>query len=219
MNPAYALLDGAAWIRLDDGKANAMRTEGLRTLAALLDRAEKEGARAVVIRGRDGLFSGGLDRKWLPTLGPEGLAELAATFASTMQRVRTSPLPTVALVSGHAVAGGCILACACDRRLGPRGAYRLHMNEVAIGIPVPARAARIVASAVPAPRLHDVLQLAEPLSFEEAHGLGTLHGLADGLDALDEAGGRAAAALAALDAPAFVRTRSVLGEERCAAVA
>jgi len=210
MNPRYERRGDAAWIVLDDGKANAMRTDGLRALAGMLDRARDEGARAIVIRGRDGMYSGGLDLKWLPSLEPAAMRELVEAFSSTMLAVLASEVPTVAAVSGHAIAGGCMLACACDRRIGLRGPYRMQLNEVAVGIPMPAWASLIATSAIPAPRLYDVLQLAAPLSFEEAHALGTLHDLADSAAELDAKAEAAATALAMLSAPAFATTKQRL---------
>jgi enoyl-CoA hydratase len=156
------------------------------------------------------MFSGGLDVKWLPTLDGDGARALVDVFSSSMLRVLASPLPTVALVSGHAVGGGCMLACACDRRIGLRGDYRLHLNEVAVRIPMPSWAALIASRAIPAPRLYDVLQLAEPLGFEEARALGTLHAIAGDGAQLDALGEQTAKALSLLDPSAFATTRKRL---------
>ena len=68
MSLEYAFGEGVAEIHFDDGKANVMSTDWLRELGGLLDRAEKDEARAVLFRGRPGMFSGGLNMKWLPTL-------------------------------------------------------------------------------------------------------------------------------------------------------
>ncbi|MBM4245437.1 MAG: enoyl-CoA hydratase/isomerase family protein [Deltaproteobacteria bacterium] len=99
-----------ARVVIDDGKANAMSVPFLEELTHLLDRAEGDGSSALVIAGRAGMFSGGLDLKLLPMLSREGLRELSETFARTMLRVFTFPLPTVAAITGHAIAGGAVLA-------------------------------------------------------------------------------------------------------------
>jgi len=210
MKPSYELREQVAWIRLDDGKANALRLENLQLLDQCLDRADADRATAIVFRGRDGMFSGGLDIKWLPTLDGPGLVELMHVFSGVMLRILASPRPTVALVSGHAVAGGCILACACDRRIGLRGPYRMQMNEVLVRMAMPSWAALIVSSAVPVPKLYDVLQLAVPFDFEAASEWGTLHALADSPEQLDSLGQAAAAQLGQLDANAFGATKRVL---------
>jgi enoyl-CoA hydratase len=171
-------VDGkVARIVLDDGKANAMSVPFFAELAALLDRAESEGAGALVLAGRAGMFSGGLDLKLLPTLDREGLRELSATFARTMLRVFTLPVPTVAAITGHAIAGGAVLAYACDRRYGVDGRFRLQLNEVAIGIPMPSWMAAIAAAALPATAHVDALLHARAFAPADAHRLGILHGL------------------------------------------
>jgi enoyl-CoA hydratase len=188
----YAFADGTAEIQMDDGKANVMSTEWLRALGGLLDRAEKDEARAVLFRGRAGMFSGGLNMKWLPTLrGAEG-PELVETFSGTMLRIWTLPIPTVAAITGHAVAGGCVLASACDRRFAVEGPFRIQMNEVLAGMAIPTWAATICQSAFPVPAANDLLLLGRPFSPQEAHAIGMLHGLA-----ADEAACLAAARAAA----------------------
>ena len=71
------------------------------------------------------------------------------SFGRTMLRVFTFPIPTVAALSGHAIAGGAMLAFACDLRYAADGAFRLHLNEVAIGLTLPTWAMIVAQSAVP----------------------------------------------------------------------
>jgi enoyl-CoA hydratase len=145
----YEFSDGTAYVSLDDGKANVMSVPFFVRMGEALDRAERDNVRFLVFRGRPGMFSGGLDVRLLPTLSPAELGRLAREFARTMLRVFTFPAPTVAALTGHAIAGGAILALACDRRFAVDGPFRLQINEVAIGIPVPSWMLLIAASAVP----------------------------------------------------------------------
>jgi enoyl-CoA hydratase len=176
----YRTDEGVAEIRFDDGKANVMSTAWFRELGGLLDRAEKDEARGVLFRGRAGMFSGGLDMKWLPTLRGDDARELVETFSSTMLRVWSLPIPSVAAVGGHAVAGGCVLASACDMRFGVDGPFRIQMNEVLAGMAMPSWAAVICQSAFPVPYANDLLLLGRPFSPQEARAIGALHGLAAG---------------------------------------
>ena len=98
--------DNVAQITLDDGKVNAMALAFFAGLNAALDRAEHERPGALVIAGRAGVFSAGLDLKVLPTLAPDALERTMVAFGRTMLRVFTFPIPTVAAVTGHAIAGG-----------------------------------------------------------------------------------------------------------------
>ena len=107
---SYDLRDSIAQITLDDGKVNAMALPFFEGLGAAFDRAEKDGARALVIAGRPGFFSAGLNLKLLPTLPPDELRKSMLTFPRIMLRAYTLPIPTVAAVTGHAVAGGALLA-------------------------------------------------------------------------------------------------------------
>src|SRR5207253_2771778 len=133
----YQVSDDVAQITLDDGKVNAMALAFFEGLNAALDRAERERPGAVVIAGRAGVFSAGLNLKLLPTLPPAELARTMVAFGRTMLRVFTFPIPTVAAVSGHAIAGGAMLASACDLRFMAGGPFRLHPNQVAIGPALP----------------------------------------------------------------------------------
>jgi enoyl-CoA hydratase/carnithine racemase len=95
-----------------------------------------------------------------------------------MLRVWSLPIPTVAAVGGHAVAGGCVLASACDMRFAALGPFRIQMNEVLVGMAMPSWAAVICQSAFPVPHVHDLLLLGRPFSPQEARAIGALHGLA-----------------------------------------
>lgn len=145
----YTLTDRIACITIDDGKVNAMSLDFFQGLGAALDRAEADDAGAVVIMGRPGVFSAGLNLKLLPTLPPDELNRTMLAFGRTMLRVFTFGIPTVAAVSGHAVAGGAMLAFACDLRHVADGAFRMQLNEVAIGLTLPSWAIAIAQSAVP----------------------------------------------------------------------
>jgi enoyl-CoA hydratase len=205
---------GVAEIRFDDGKANVMSTSWFRELGELLDRAEKEEAKGVLFRGRAGMFSGGLDMKWLPTLRGDDARELVETFSSTMLRVFGLPIPTVAAVGGHAVAGGCVLASACDMRFAVDGPFRIQMNEVLAGMAIPSWAAAICQSAFPIPHANDLLLLGRPFSPQEARAIGALHGLAANEEACVEQARAAACSFAAIGArPYAVSKRRLRGAE------
>jgi enoyl-CoA hydratase len=210
MSLRYALEEGVAEIHLDDGKANVMSTGWFRELGVLLDRAEKEEARALLVRGRPGMLSGGLDMKWLPTLSPEQGRELVETFSSTVLRLWCFPIPTVAAVTGHAVAGGCLLASACDARFALDGPYRIQMNEVLAGMAIPTWAAVICQSAFPVPWVNDLLLHGRPFSPKEAHSIGMLHGLAASEEELLAMARAAAKAFAPIGAKQYALTKARL---------
>jgi enoyl-CoA hydratase len=131
----YELRDAVAVITMDDGKANALSPRMIEILSAHFERAEKE-AKALLLCGRPGRYSGGLDLSVM-TGGVAGMRALLVVFANALMRFYLSPLPVVAACSGHALAGGCMLLLIADRRIGAQGAFKIGLNEVAIHLPLP----------------------------------------------------------------------------------
>jgi len=209
-----------ARIGLDDGKANAMSVPWFEALSAALDRAEADGAGALVIAGRAGFFSGGLNLKLLPTLSKDELRHLSETFARTMLRVHGLGLPTVAAVTGHAIAGGAVLAMACDARVLTDGAFKLQLNEVAIGIPMPRWMAFIASSVVPSHLVTDALLHARAYAPAEALALGMASAVEKAPEAAEAAAFALAERLALLPRAAYAESKRRLrgdGAERALA--
>jgi enoyl-CoA hydratase len=122
--------------RLDDGKANALSHQVIDELETALTKAESSEARAVVIVGRPGKFSAGFDLATMQA-GPAQARELLRVGAELAIRIYTFPCPVVLGVTGHALAMGAILLMAADVRIGADGPFKIGLNEVAIGMPVP----------------------------------------------------------------------------------
>src|SRR5207253_4831329 len=98
------------------GKANAMSTEFCRALTARLAEANSSPARAVIITGQGRMFSAGVDLLRLSEGGAPYVREFLPALNAMFEAVFTCPKPVVAAVNGHAIAGGCVLACAADHR-------------------------------------------------------------------------------------------------------
>jgi enoyl-CoA hydratase len=126
-----------AWIHMDDGKVNAINGPLMDGILGALDRAEQEEARAVVLAGRLGYFSAGLDLKTLPTLDPPGLKRVLLQFGELTTRLLSFPRPLVALSAGHALAGGAVMLLAADWRVGCQGPFQYGLNEVSAAITMP----------------------------------------------------------------------------------
>jgi enoyl-CoA hydratase len=206
-NILYASSDNVASISMDDGKANVMSVPMFVLFNEALDRAERENVRLLVIRGRPGMFSGGLDMRLLPTLSPAEIGTLAREFARTMLRVFTFPCPTAAAVTGHAIAGGAILAAACDRRFAADGPYRFQINEVAIGIPVPSWMLLIARTAVPPHHHVEAILHARPFDPRAALARGIVEAVVNAGEDVGDAAVKACADLAALSPPAYAETK------------
>lgn len=128
--------DGVAVVRLDDGKANAVSHTLIEQLHAALDRADAE-ATAVAFVGREGKFSAGFDLSVM-TQGADATRGLVKAGGELLMRVFTHPQPTVAAVTGHALAAGALLCLACDTRIGSADLpAKIGLNETAIGMGLP----------------------------------------------------------------------------------
>ena len=131
----YSVENKTAILTMDDGKANALNEAMIGGLSAGLDRAEQE-ADAVIIMGRPGMFSAGFDLKVLS--GPsEGQRSMVDAGARLLLKGYLFPKPIVIACSGHAIAAGALMTLTGDFRVGVAGAFRLGLNETAIGLPLP----------------------------------------------------------------------------------
>jgi enoyl-CoA hydratase len=209
----YGIEDGIARITMDDGKANAMNREFFEEMGKSMDQAESDRAKALVITGRPGFFSGGLDLKLLPTLSASEMGDFFITFARTMLRVFSFPVPTIAAITGHAIAGGAMLAFACDRRFALDGPYRIQMNETLIGIPLPSWMFLIARSAIPSRWSNEALLHARAYNPNEALERGILDAVAQDADNLASQVKAATAEMLSLNLPAYAVSKKNLRQE------
>ncbi|MBK5223564.1 MAG: crotonase/enoyl-CoA hydratase family protein [Acidimicrobiia bacterium] len=128
--------DGVALLHLDDGKANAISHAVIGQFHEALDRSLAD-AEAVVIAGRPGRFSAGFDLSVM-SAGDQPMQELVLAGAELLLRIYGHPQPTVAACTGHALAGGAILLMVSDTRIGADGEFKIGLNEVGIGMALPA---------------------------------------------------------------------------------
>jgi enoyl-CoA hydratase len=136
MSATVEIVNDIALIRMDDNKANAINFEMIAALNAALDTAEAE-AKAVVLTGREGRFSGGFDLNAFASLGPDGVYKLLDAGAELLLRLYGGPLPVVAACTGHAIAMGVFILHACDTRIGTAGDYKIGANEAITGMNLP----------------------------------------------------------------------------------
>ncbi len=135
-SPVSYSLDGPiATITMDDGKANALSIAMLGALHEAFDRAERDGAVALLC-GREGYLSAGFDLKVFAA-GGEDVLEMLKLGATLYERMLAFPAPVVLACTGHAVAAGAFLTLSSDARIGADGPFQIGMNEVRIGLTMP----------------------------------------------------------------------------------
>ena len=127
------------------------------------------------------------------------------------------PKPTVAMLDGHAIAGGLILVLACDYRLGLDGDYRIGLNEVEIGASFPKAAFEIVRLRLTHQQASELLLGAAIYPANQAVRLGVVDELLPG-DKFESTVFRRAARLGSFPRDAYAHTKAALVAETIARI-
>lgn len=134
-------------IRMQHPAKNALGND---LMGWLEDELKKAGSEPLVVTGTADAFSAGLNLKEVAALDTAGMTRFLARLDAIFVRLFHHPAPTVACISGHAIAGGCILAQCCDWRIARRDPkLRLGVNEVALGACFPPACLRILVHRLP----------------------------------------------------------------------
>jgi enoyl-CoA hydratase/carnithine racemase len=124
-------------LQLNRPPVNALSPGLISALRKAVEAAPADGARALVLSGCPGRFSGGLDVPLLIGLDRPAMADLWQNFYGLLAAIAGSTIPIAAAITGHSPAGGAVLAMFCDWRVMAEGDYRIGWNEVPVGIPLP----------------------------------------------------------------------------------
>lgn len=181
----YDLKDRIATIRIDDGKRNALPPGVLHEIYRALDRAESDRA-AVIMTGREQVFSAGFDLKVMKRGGLDALRMLRSGYALPA-RVLTYPYPVIAACNGHVLAMGVFLMLSADYVIGSRGDFRVSANEVAIGLTLPRVGAAMLRHRLEPAAFQRAATLAQDFDVESAHRAGFFDELVDPADLMPRA--------------------------------
>jgi enoyl-CoA hydratase len=208
---------GVRVLTLNRPPANAIDENLMSDLEHAIVAARADDAvRAVVLRGQGGFFSAGFDFA-APRRDDDVAHDLYACYRAAHLRLLTLPKPTVAMVNGHAIAGGLVLALACDYRLGIEAEYRVGMNEVAVGASFPRAALEIVRLRLPHARLSELILGAALYPSSQAIRLGIVDELLSA-DRFEETVLRRAARLGAFPREAYAHAKAALVAEAAARI-
>jgi len=142
-------------VRLDLPSRNAIDES---FLAGLDERLAEADGRPILLRGTQAAFCAGLNLKRVLELDGDEMAKFLEAVERPLVRLFHHPGPTLALVEGHAIAGGCVLLQCCDFRIAlDDDRLRIGVNEVALGACFPPRLLRIMAHRVPRRHVDEVL--------------------------------------------------------------
>jgi enoyl-CoA hydratase len=161
---------GVTVVRLQHGKVNALDLELLRALTAVMRDLDPNGA--VVITGAGTAFSAGVDLNRIVAGGRPYIQEFLPALSETFLAIFDHPGPVLAAVNGHAIAGGCVIAAACDVRVMSLGT--IGLAELSVGVPFPTAAMEILRHAA-GPAAGYLVLTAALLDASQARSIGLVH--------------------------------------------
>jgi enoyl-CoA hydratase len=168
---------GVTVARLRHGRVNALDLELLQAITAAMRDADENAA--VVITGSGTAFSAGVDLQRIVAGGPAYVQEFLPALSGTFMAIFDHPGPVLAAINGHAIAGGCVIAAACDVRVMSQG--KIGLAELSVGVPFPASAMEILRHAI-GPAVGRLVLTAALLDAPQAQSIG----LVDDVEVPDE---------------------------------
>ena len=159
-------------LRLNRPPVNALDPALVQALHAAFLQAPASGARAIVLCGSPGLFSAGLDVPALLARDAPGMRTFWKNFTALLAAIGRCPLPCAAALTGHSPAGGTVLSLFCDYRVLAQGPFKMGLNEVQVGLSVPAFIQAALCRVVGAHRAERLVVSGTMLTSEEALGAG-----------------------------------------------
>lgn len=200
--------DGVTVLAADRPPANAMDVGLLREVVAAVEQLSAAPPAAVVLAGRPGFFSAGADLKAVPSYGPDDQRAAVEGINGMALGVYSLPCPVVGAITGHAIAGGMVLALCTDVRIAS-SVGRYGLTEVKVGVPYPQAAIGVVRAELP-PHAARLLALGNQLvDAETCHRLGAFDEVIDAPAVLPRAI-EVAQELAAMPAEVYARTKAEL---------
>lgn len=167
--------------------ANAMNRQMVEELMSVMNKAEKENYRVLVLRGADGNFcSGGDIRDMLQHVTDNtGIKAFNREFGRMIARANSLPLVVVAALQGAVLGGGLGLACVSDIAIADNSCH-FGMPETGLGI-TPAQIAPFVVQRIGLTQTRRIALLGQRLNSQEALHLGLIHEKVDTHSNLDAA--------------------------------
>jgi enoyl-CoA hydratase len=200
-----------AVLQMTHGKANAMDLEFCRELTAQVHACAQSPAGALVITGQGKMFSAGVDLSRLLAGGAAYVRQFVPAMNHAFETLFEFAKPLVVAVNGHAIAGGCVMACCADYRIMAREPGRIGIPELLVGVPFPVVPLEIVRFATPPQHLQALIYRGLTLAADEAMRYGLVDAVVDPERTLDEAIA-VAESMAAVPFESFHLTKRLLRE-------
>ncbi|MCM2272434.1 MAG: enoyl-CoA hydratase/isomerase family protein [candidate division Zixibacteria bacterium] len=180
--------DGLTTVTMNRGKVNAINESFVAEGLAIFEQLRHDPqTKAVILIGQGKFFSFGLDIPELYGLSPEAMTAFIRKFCRLYHDIFIFPKPIIGAVNGHAIAGGCILALACERRIMTDGSGKIALNEVTFGASLFAGAVAMLRYAVGNMNAEKILLTGSMFSATEALSMGFAERLAPEAELLGQA--------------------------------
>ena len=194
---------GIAIVTLTRGKVNALNEPMVEELAEAFQNLGKDDTvRSVILTGSGKFFSFGFDVPEFLRYSKSDFISYLEKFTNLYTNIFQFPKPLIAALNGHTIAGGCMLATACDYRLMVLGKAKISLNEITFGSSVMAGSVEMLRFCVGSRNAQSILYSGAMYSAEEAFQLGLVDQVSTE-DALAEDARMVAQELAQEDSPAF----------------
>ena len=203
--------DDISIITLDDGKANVFSPKMIQDVNECLDKVPTESG-ALIITGRDGIFSAGFDLKIISSGDIQATMDMSLSGFKLLSRIFSFPRPILAACSGHGIALGTFLLCCCDYRIGVKGDYMIGANEMRTNMVIPIPILELISHRVTASHKYRAILGAEMYSIQDGVEAGLIDEIVDSKD-LMEAAMLKAKDLASMGHPSYTLTKELFIRE------
>lgn len=204
-----------ALVRLNNGVTNSLTQKLVSEMAQALQFV-KDRFKGMVLAGGDKFFSMGFDIPSLLEAGQEDMTDFYNKINQVWLDLYTLPVPTVAAIKAHAIAGGTIFATMCDWRVAAEGRTLFGLNEIKLGVPVPYLSDLVLRQITGERAADQVVFLGEFMDSDGAQEIGLVDRVA-AKDQVEEAALQKVSQLASLPGAAFREIKS-MRTERIAAL-
>lgn len=198
-------------ITLDDGKANVFSPDMIEAVNKCLDEVS-ETSGALIIQGREGMFSAGFDLKIFQSEDMELIGKMTVAGFSLLARIFSFPRPVIAACSGHGIALGTFLLCCCDYRIGVKGDYLIGANEMKTNMVIPTPILELIKFRISDNYKYRSILAAEMFSHEGAISANLLDEIVDS-NALHERAIEKANELKEVGHPSYKLTKDLFQKE------
>jgi enoyl-CoA hydratase/carnithine racemase len=173
----FTVTDGVGVIELTNPPANTYSYEMMSQLdAAILKARFDEQVHVILVRGAgDKFFSAGAEISMLNAVTPTFKYYFCLHANETLTRLEQTPKLVIAALNGHTVGGGLEIALACDIRIARKGAGKIGLPEMNLGVLPGTGGTQRMARALPKNKAIELMAEARLMTFEEALDLGLIN--------------------------------------------